>query len=452
VTSYRDKKIVVVGAGVSGLALCRLLAERAAHVTLSDRQSADSIAGLDQLDGLPVTYDFGQHTLELFTGADLIVMSPGVPTTIPAVQAAAKQGVQIIGEVELAAREIEAPIIGITGTNGKSTTTALLGEILNACGKKTFVGGNIGEPLTNAISERNLEWLVVELSSFQLETINKFHPRYAMLLNISADHLDRYAGMTEYIAAKQRLFENMTQSDRLILNADDPAVVEAVKGISASKIWFSTAQILPEGMFLQAGKIVWRWQGEEERFPVDQLLIKGLHNIENVMAAMIPALCEKCSPQQVWQAVCRFKGLPHRMELIRKDAGVEWFNDSKGTNIGSVVMSLGGLSAPVTLIAGGKDKGGDFGLLAAEVGRKVAHLILIGEAASRMEQALAGSTNIIRAESLENAVEIARDLTPAGGVVLLSPGCSSFDMFASYIERGETFTRLVTALKIKDAV
>ena len=318
-TSYRDKKIVVVGAGVSGLALCRLLVERAARVTLSDRQSADSIVGLEQFEGLPIAYDFGQHTFEIFTGADLIVMSPGVPTTIPAVQAAAKQGVPIIGEVELAAREIDAPIIGITGTNGKSTTTALLGEILNACGKKTFVGGNIGEPLTNAIHEQNLEWLVVELSSFQLETINQFRPRYAMLLNISADHLDRYSGMTEYIAAKQRLFENMTKNDRVILNADDPAVVEAAKGISAHKIWFSTVQPVAEGMSLQSGKIVWRWQGEEERFPVEQLRIKGLHNIENVMAAMIPALCEKCSPQQVWQAVCMFNGLPHRMELVRKE-------------------------------------------------------------------------------------------------------------------------------------
>lgn len=449
--NYRDKKVVIVGAGVSGLALCRLLAERSASVVLSDRQPGESISGLDQLEDLPVTYDFGGHTTELFEQADLIVMSPGVPVTIPAVQAAAKQGVPIIGEIELAAREIEAPIIGITGTNGKSTTTALLGEILSACGKSTFVGGNIGEPLTNAIADSGLEWLVVELSSFQLETIDRFHPHYAMLLNISDDHLDRYPGVQDYIAAKQRLFANMADNDFVILNADDPLVVRAVDHLTARKIWFSTKQTLPEGMSLQAGQIVWRWQKQEIFFPVEQMLLKGLHNIENAMAAMIPALCEGCSGPQVWQAVCSFTGLPHRMALVRTIDGVDWFNDSKGTNIGSVAMSLAGLPAPVTLIAGGKDKGGDFRILSELVGSKVDHLILIGEAAIRMEQELGACSHTVRAESLESAVEIAQHLTPAGGTVLLSPGCSSFDMFDSYIVRGEVFTRLVSALKMKEA-
>jgi UDP-N-acetylmuramoylalanine--D-glutamate ligase len=450
--NYRDKKIVVVGAGVSGLAICRLLAERLATVTLSDHQPATAIRGLDTLDGLPVRFDFGGHTTALFKAADLIILSPGVPATIPAVQAAAAQGVAVIGEIEFAATEIDAPIIGITGTNGKSTTTVLLGEILKACGKTTFVGGNLGEPLTNAIAIQNLEWLVVELSSFQLETIDTLHPRYAMLLNISPDHLDRYAGMTEYIAAKQRLFENMTENDRVILNADDPEVSKVAEHLVTQKIQFSTRQSLSEGMSLQTGSIVWRWQGKETLFPLDTLQLKGMHNIENVMAAMIVPLCENCPAEQIWQTVSAFRGLPHRMELVRKLDGVEWFNDSKGTNIGSVVMSLAGLSAPVTLIAGGKDKGGDLQILTDTVRAKVTHLILIGEAASRMEQTLGDCSHTVRAESLERAVELAQELTPAGGTVLLSPGCSSFDMFSSYIERGEVFSRLVNALKSKETV
>lgn len=449
--NYRDKKVVVVGAGVSGLALCRLLVERSALVVLSDRQTGASIPELDQLEGLPVTFDFGGHTTELFTSADLIVLSPGVPATIPAVQAAARHSVPIIGEIELASREIEAPIIGITGTNGKSTTTALLGKILKDCGATTFVGGNIGEPLTNAIADQSLEWLVVELSSFQLETIEQFHPRYAMLLNISDDHLDRYAERQDYIAAKQRLFTNMSDDDFVILNADDPLVVKTAETIAARKIWFSTKQSLSEGMSLQDGQIVWRWQEEERSFPVEQMLLKGLHNIENAMAAMMPALCEGYSDSKVWNAVCSFKGLPHRMELVRTIDGVDWFNDSKGTNIGSVTMSLAGLSTPVTLIAGGKDKGGDFRILSESVRAKVAHLILIGEAAERMEQELGSCTHTVRAESMQSAVETAQKITSAGGTVLLSPGCSSFDMFGSYIERGEVFTRLVTALKMKEA-
>ncbi len=451
-TNYRDKKVVVVGAGVSGLALCRFLTEESAQVVLSDQQSVEFIPGLEKLAGLSVSYDFGGHTTELFTAADLIVMSPGVPVSIPAVQAAASQGVPIIGEIELAAREIEAPIIGITGTNGKSTTTALLGRILESCGKSTFVGGNIGKPLTNAIADRDLAWLVVELSSFQLETIDRFHPRYAMLLNISDDHLDRYTDIQDYVAAKQRLFANMTDNDFVILNADDQLVVKAAADISAQKIWFSIRQTLAEGMSLQSGNIVWRWQGLESTFAVEEMLLKGLHNIENAMAAMIPALCEGCSSPQVWQAVCAFTGLPHRMELIRTIDGVDWFNDSKGTNIGSVAMSLAGLPAPVTMIAGGKDKGGDFRILSELVEAKVEHLILIGEAATRIEQELGAYTDIIRAESMDSAVETAQKLTQAGGTVLLSPGCSSFDMFDSYIKRGEVFSRLVSALKLKEAI
>lgn len=444
-SEYANQKIVVVGAGKSGVALCRLLAGRGAQVVLSDRRPAESIAGLDVLQGLNVVFDFAGHTEALFTAADLVVLSPGVPETIPPVVAAKQAGVEIIGEIELAARELVAPVIGITGTNGKSTTTELIGLMLKAWGKKTFVGGNLGEPLTEAVGH-DWDWVVVELSSFQLETIDRFHARYGLLLNISPDHLDRYPDMASYVQAKQRLFENMDADDVAILNADDSEVLQAAAGIAARKLLFSCRGPVAEGIGFNGSDIVWQYQGVSVRFPVAELKLKGLHNIANVMAALLAPLSAGCPPQVAWQAACAFTGLPHRMALVRELDGVSWYDDSKGTNIGSVVMSLAGLEAPVTLIAGGKDKGGDFGILAEAVRSKVRHLVLIGEAAARMARELDGCTTIHRADSLEAAVLLAQQLTPAGGAVLLSPGCSSFDMFKSYIERGERFAACVRQL------
>ncbi len=447
VSCYAGKQIVVVGAGKSGIALCRFLASRAGRLVLSDRRPATEIPGLDVLDGLPIHYDFGGHTCELFTSADLVVLSPGVPETIDPVQAARAVGVAVIGEIELAARELTAPVIGITGTNGKSTTTEVLGAILQAWGKKTFVGGNLGQPLTEAAQRSDWDWIVVELSSFQLETIDTLHPRYGLLLNISADHLDRYPDMASYAAAKRRLFENMIDTDIAILNADDNDVLLAADGIAPEVVLFSCRAPVAEGIGFDGIDIVWERRGVLVRFPVAELKIKGLHNIANVMAALVAPLIEGCPPQIAWRAACDFTGLPHRMALVRELDGVCWYDDSKGTNIGSVVMSLAGLNAPVTLIAGGKDKGGDFGILAETVRSKVAQLILIGEATERMARELDGCTTIHRADSLESAVILAQQLTPAGGAVLLSPGCSSFDMFKSYIERGERFSQLVRQLR-----
>jgi len=443
---YANQNIVVVGAGKSGVALCRLLAGRGAQVVLSDRRPAESIAGLEALQGLNVACDFGGHTEALFVGADLVVLSPGVPETIPPVTAARKAGVEIVGEIELAARELAAPVVGITGTNGKSTTTELIGAIFKAWGKKTFVGGNLGEPLTEAVGG-DWDWVVVELSSFQLETIDRFHARYGLLLNISPDHLDRYPDMESYVAAKMRLFENMNADDLAILNADDDAVLQAAAGIAARKVLFSCRGALAEGIGFDGRDIVWQRQGVTARFPVAELRLKGLHNVANVMAALVAPLCAGCPPEVAWQAARTFTGLPHRMALVRELDGVSWYDDSKGTNIGSVVMSLAGLEAPVTLIAGGKDKGGDFGILAEAVRSKVRNLVLIGEAAERMARELDGCTTIHRAGSLEEAVQLAQQLTPAGGAVLLSPGCSSFDMFKSYIERGERFAACVRQLR-----
>lgn len=442
---YRDKKIVIVGAGSTGCSLARFFRARGAQVTLSDNRSADRLNSLDELHRLGVALDLGGHSHSLFTAADLVVVSPGVPLDVPVLEACRKQGVEILGEVEIAWQELAGTMIAITGTNGKSTVTTLVGEMLQAWDEPVFVGGNLGTPLVDAVGH-DYRWQVVELSSFQLETIKAFRPRYAMLLNVSEDHLDRYPDMDGYLAAKSRIFENQQEGDVVILNQDDPLVLQAAAKTQATKVFFSSQSVLEDGMSLVDDKIIWRWQGSEILFPVDELQLRGRHNQENVMAAMIPLLMEGCPAEVVWNAARQFTGLPHRMEPLGELRGASWFNDSKGTNIGSVVKSLSGLQKPVVLIAGGKDKQGDLSSLVGPIKEKVDHLILIGVAAERMAKAFAGLAEIHRADSMHKAVELADRLSQQGGAVILSPGCSSFDMFKSFEERGEIFIREFRAL------
>ena len=444
-TDYLDKKIVVVGAGRSGIGLARFFVARGATVALSDRRTAEQLADLAPLAGEGVRLDLGGHSEELFIAADLIALSPGVPAEIPVIARASAQGVAVLGEIEIAWRELPQPLIGITGTNGKSTVTTVMGEAYKAWGKSTFVGGNLGTPLIEAVGGA-WDRLVVELSSFQLETIESFRPRWAVLLNVTEDHLDRYPDMAGYQAAKARIFENQTVDDWAVLNADDPLVLAAAAGTPARRILFSGSRLLAEGMSLDGDDLVWRWNGTERRFAAAELQLRGQHNLENVMAALIPPLVEGCPPEVAWAAATAFRGLPHRMELVATRNGVRWYDDSKGTNVGSVVKSLAGLQAPVTLIAGGKDKNGDLSPLAELVAAKVHDLVLIGEAAPRMAEAFKGLTAIHRADSMADAVATAAAMTAPGGTVLLSPGCSSFDMFKSYEERGRIFAAAVLAL------
>lgn len=443
---WQNKRVVVIGAGKSGRALVRFLLERGALVALSDQRNQDQIAGLEEIAELPIRLNLGGHDLSLFEHADLVAVSPGVPLDSEALRRATACNVPLLGEVELAACELSAPLIGITGTNGKSTVTSLLGRILKACGKAVFVGGNLGNPLIGACSDK-YDVAVVELSSFQLETISRFHPTIGVLLNLSPDHLDRYADTTSYYAAKLRLFENMTAADYAVLNADDPEIVCLSEGIQARKVWFSSRGRLVQGMVRLGDALVWNWQGADLRLSLKALSLPGEHNIENAMAAMIPALLWQCPAESAWQTVCSYTGLPHRMQLVRKLNGVAWYNDSKGTNVGSVRKSLAGFKPhQVTLIAGGKDKGGDYRSLRPLLEQKVKRLLLLGEAAERMAAELAGCCPIARLADLATAVEQAADQSQAGEVVLLSPACSSFDMFADFEERGRVFEDLVRQL------
>jgi len=443
---YTGQRIVIIGAGKTGLALTDFFLARGARVALSDRRPAAQVPAAAELVARGVDLDCPSHDTTLLAAADLIAISPGVALDMPELAAAMSSGVPVLGEVEIAARELQAPMVAITGTNGKSTTTTLLGEVFGAWGKRAFVGGNLGTPLIEATRCDDWDWIVAEISSFQLEAIDRFRPRYGLLLNLTEDHLDRYPDMAGYLAAKLRLFENMTATDVAVINLEDPLVRQLTANLPCLRIGFSSRGPVEAGMGFDGRHLIWRWAGRETRFAVQELRLKGLHNIENVMAALIPPLLEGCPADTAWRAVCAFAGLDHRMVLVRQLQGVDWFNDSKGTNVGSVVKSLAGLPGSVTLIAGGRDKGGDYAPLVEPVASKVAHLILIGEAADRIEQALGTLTHTVRAGSLEDAVQLAYRLTDPGGAVLLSPGCSSFDMFRSYAERGEVFMRAVGEL------
>ncbi len=443
----KGKEILVVGLARTGVATARFLAGQGSRVTVTDQRTEPQLQEqLGQLAGLPIRYVLGRHDAADFAASDLVVVSPGVPQESPYLAAARGAGRPVITEIELASRFITVPLVAITGTNGKTTTTTLTGEIFAACGFATAVGGNIGTPLIELVTtDEPVERVVVEISSFQLEWIDTFRPTVAVLLNITEDHLDRYPGMTEYIAAKGRIFENQTGDDFAVLNLDDPLVWAFADRVKAKVVPMSQQQELAEGIFHRDGVIVWRWQGREERFPVAGYHLKGVHNIENIMAALAATLLLGCDAADAQAAVTAFRGLPHRMELVRTVNHVPWYEDSKATNVGSVQKALASFDN-ITLIAGGKDKGGSYAPLAELVRERVHHLVLIGEAKERIARELGHLSDTRLTDSLEEAVALAAELTGPGGVVLFSPACSSFDMFKDYAERAERFKALVRAL------
>jgi UDP-N-acetylmuramoylalanine--D-glutamate ligase len=439
------KRVLVVGMARTGIATAKFLKSKGSLVTTTEMKPEEEMKeAVEELKGLDISTEWGGHRAETFLKQDMIVVSPGVDLSIESIQAALKKKVRVISEIELAYHFIQVPIISVTGTNGKTTTTLLIGEMLKEDGKKVGVGGNVGEPLI-LFANGGDRWdvLVVEISSFQLEAIEDFRPRIAVLLNITEDHLDRYLSYTDYIKAKVRIFANQNSEDLAVLNRDDPIVMKFGEGVRGKKVFFSLSDKPGDGAFSDGQSIFLRLGGKREEYSLAKAPLKGIHNVENMMAALAAARSFGCSKKAVQAVLNRFEGLEHRLEFVREVGGVRFYNDSKGTNVGSVVKSLQSFSEPVTLIAGGKDKNGDLSPLKELIRKRVKHLILIGEARERMNRELGGLTDTVLAKTMEEAVLLARQKATAGEVVLLSPACSSFDMFKDYKERGRVFKEAV---------
>ena len=443
------KKVLVVGMARTGIATAKFLMSKGSVVTTTETKPEEEMREVvEELKGLNISTEWGGHRTETFLKQEMIVVSPGVDLSIEPIQKALEKKVRVISEIELAYHFIQVPIISVTGTNGKTTTTLLIGEMLKEDGKKVGVGGNVGEPLILFADGRNRwEVLVVEISSFQLEAIEDFRPRISVLLNITEDHLDRYPSYTDYIRAKVRIFANQDTEDLAVLNRDDPIVMQFGEGLRGRKIFFSLSEKLEEGAFSDGQSIFLSLGGKRERYSLAKAPLKGIHNVENMMAAVTTARSFGCSRKTVQAVLNRFEGLEHRLEFVREVGGVRFYNDSKGTNVGSVVKSLQSFSEPVVLIAGGKDKNGDLSPLGEWIQKRVKHLILIGEAKDRMNRDLGGLTNTVLANSMEEAVLLAHRKAKAGEVVLLSPACSSFDMFKDYKERGKVFKEAVFRIR-----
>jgi len=453
------KRVLVVGLGRSGLASALFLNSRGARVTVSDAKAEDELR--DQIPVLldqGITVETGGHGERTFRGQDLIVVSPGVPVgALPLAQARA-QGETVIGEIELAAQFLAGPIIAITGSNGKTTTTALTGEIIKAGGFPTLVGGNIGTPAISLVEESNPQTVtVLEVSSFQLETIQSFRPRIAVVLNVTPDHLDRHRTFQEYVDAKARIFLNQQPSDFAVLNADDPTCLEIAARTKAQLFWFSRKQDVSRGTNLGAHQILFRDSNRvAELLPVSEIPLKGKHNLENVLAAACAGVLMGSSPENIRTAVARFKAVEHRLEHVATIRGVEYFNDSKATNVDATIKALESFPANIHLIVGGKDKGSDYTLLNDLLRERVKKVYTIGSAAGKIESHIAGAAEIVHAETLELALRRAAGAAVPGDVVLLAPACASFDQFKSYEHRGRVFKdtvrRLAEQARIEDVV
>ena len=441
----KGKRVMVLGLARTGIAAARFLAERGADVTVSNRRSkADLAREIAALDDMRVDFRLGGEDPAWLEKIEVVIPSPGVSQENPLLQAAASRGIEVLSEIELGCRFIRAPLIAITGTNGKSTTTSLIGAMLKTAGANAFVGGNIGAALIG-FAGKDWDWGVVEVSSFQLEWVKDFRPRIAILLNLTEDHLDRYPSFADYGAAKERIFAAQQADDVAILNRDDPLVWRVKERIRARVVSFGWSPV-EEGVYATKDEIVWRGAGAEERFPLARVKIQGVHNVENSMAAIAAAKSAGVSQAAVRGAIENFAGLEHRLEFVREKNGVRYYNDSKGTNVGAVIKSLASFSAPVILLAGGVDKGGDYAPLADEIRRTVKKLILFGAAKEKIRAALGHLAETVVVESLDAAVRDAAASARQGDVVLLSPACSSFDMFRDYTERGKTFRSLVQEL------
>jgi UDP-N-acetylmuramoylalanine--D-glutamate ligase len=445
----KNKRVLVVGLGKSGVASALFLQARGARVTVSDAKPQDQLGNeIPVLLDHGIAVETGGHGERTFHGQDLIVVSPGVPVDAPPLVQARALGETVIGEIELAAQFLPGRIVAITGSNGKTTTTTLAGEIVAAGGHPTLVGGNIGTPAISLIDRATLETIVVlEVSSFQLETIQTFRPKVAVILNITPDHLDRHRTFAAYTDAKARIFENQQADDFAVLNADDPTCVELAGRARAQVFWFSRKKEVKQGTYSHAGRILFRdADRQREIMLVSEIPLKGQHNLENVLAAVCVGALLGCEPERIRQAVRDFKAVEHRLEYVATIRGVEYYNDSKATNVDATIKALESFPANIHIILGGKDKGSDYTLLNDLLRQRVKRVYTIGAAAGKIESQIKGSAEVVHSETLENAIKRAAATAEAGDVVLLAPACASFDQFQNYEHRGRAFKDAVRAL------
>jgi UDP-N-acetylmuramoylalanine--D-glutamate ligase len=444
----KDKRVLVVGLGKSGVASALFLKAHGARVTVSDTKSGDDLRNeIPTLLDHGITVETGGHGERTFREQDLIVVSPGVPVDAPLLVQARALGETVIGEIELAAQFLPGAIVAITGSNGKTTTTTLTGEILAAGGLPVVVGGNIGTPAISLAERAKPESVIVlEVSSFQLETIQSFHPKIAVVLNVTPDHLDRHRTLQNYVDAKARIFENQGGDDFAVLNGDDPTCAAMAERTKAQVLWFSRQKELKQGTWVREGKILFR-DGAQQRevLQLSEIPLRGAHNLENVLAAVCAAALMGCAPDKIREAVREFKAVEHRLEFVATIRGVDYYNDSKATNVDATIKALESFPANIHLILGGKDKGSDYTVLNDLLQQRVKRVYTIGAAAGKIESQIK-DVEVVHAETLENALRRANAVAEAGDVVLLAPACASFDQFKNYEERGRVFKEIVQSL------
>jgi len=442
-------KVTVVGLGVTGLALVPFLSAHGAKVTVSDsRQTHELLLEVERIAPYAPQLDLGGNSEVVFRTADLIIVSPGVPLTLPSLVSARKMGIPIMGELEFAFRHLKKPMVAITGSNGKSTTVELTAHLLNAGGISAYVAGNIGRPLIQYVMEGQQEQVVVvEASSFQLETVDTFRPEWGVLLNVSPDHLDRYPDLEAYATAKAALFQKQQSEDMAILNLDDVLASRFSSQIKSRLRFFSRTTTVDRGAFVQESTIVLAENGDREEVSLRHMHLKGRHNLENVMAALLVARDLGVSVENMEKGLDTFTALPHRMQFVARIKGVDYYDDSKGTNVGAVVEALRGLDQRVVLILGGRDKNNDFRILNQPIKEKARAVIILGEAKEAIHRAVNGIAPAYVVHDLREAVKTSCELAQEGDAVLLSPACASFDMFQNYAHRGRVFQELVRELE-----
>lgn len=447
----RGKRVVVAGLGRSGLSAVRLLVREGAQVTATDLRAEASFpeaarTDLSALAASGVRLELGGHVASSFTGADLVVKSPGIPPSVPEIVAARQAGVPVIGEVELCAPFLSGPVVAITGTNGKSTTTALLGHLLASAGRRPFVGGNLGVPVAEHVSSgEGADAVVLELSSYQIDDLDAFEADVAVVLNLTPDHLERYGSMEAYAASKARLLGRVRASGTCVLNADSPPLAAMREHVGARRLVTFGAGDAAAGQLRSLGATVFR--GTDERYEIRARTLRGSHNVENAMAAIEVARLLGVLPEAVQAGLDSYPGLSHRLEVVRTIDGVEWINDSKATNVDSVEKSLSAIDGPLHVVMGGKGKGASYEPLRPLFPGRVKRLYLVGEDADAIARELGDLAPVEHAKTLDVAVTRAHANAVSGETVLLSPACASFDQFTSFEHRGETFRRLVEALR-----